>query len=98
MPHLYILHPPPPYHIFRHPYLLACRYVILPNKLPPTRFEAHLEIHAGSVDEGVDEQVRGWGGSAPVVGGRMAVEGHQKKHEASVAVAAEGIMSAVEGG
>ncbi|KAG1670958.1 hypothetical protein FOA52_011393 [Chlamydomonas sp. UWO 241] len=32
------------------------RYVILPNKLPPTRFEAHLEVHAGSVDEGVDEQ------------------------------------------
>eukprot|EP00798_Chlamydomonas_sp_ICE-L_P027064 gene27064-2297_t len=27
------------------------RYVILPNKLPPKRFEAHLEIHAGSVDE-----------------------------------------------
>ena len=37
------------------------RYVILTNKLPPTRFEAHLEIHAGSVDEGVDEQVRGLG-------------------------------------
>lgn len=34
-----------------------CRYVILPNKLPPTRFEAHLEVHAGSVDEGPDEQV-----------------------------------------
>jgi len=33
------------------------RYVILPNKLPPTRFEAHLEVHAGSVDEGVHEQV-----------------------------------------
>lgn len=32
------------------------RYVILPNKLPPTRFEAHLEVHAGSVDEGVGEQ------------------------------------------
>lgn len=32
------------------------RYVILPNKLPPTRFEAHLEVHAGSVDEGVNEQ------------------------------------------
>jgi hypothetical protein len=23
------------------------RYVILPNKIPPKRFEAHLEIHAG---------------------------------------------------
>ena len=23
------------------------RYVILPNKVPPQRFEAHLEIHAG---------------------------------------------------
>ncbi len=23
------------------------RYVILPNKVPPKRFEAHLEIHAG---------------------------------------------------
>uniref|UniRef100_A0A6U0W9G0 Mitochondrial processing peptidase n=1 Tax=Polytomella parva TaxID=51329 RepID=A0A6U0W9G0_9CHLO len=31
-------------------------YVILPNKLPPKRFEAHLEIHAGSVDEQPDEQ------------------------------------------
>eukprot|EP00955_Chlamydomonas_euryale_P040831 351819-Chlamydomonas_euryale.AAC.5 len=35
------------------------RYVVLPNKLPPTRFEAHLEVHVGSVDEGVDEQVSG---------------------------------------
>jgi hypothetical protein len=32
------------------------QYVILPNKLPPTRFEAHLEIHAGSVDELPNEQ------------------------------------------
>jgi predicted Zn-dependent peptidase len=32
------------------------KYVILPNKLPPGRFEAHLEVHAGSVDEGVEEQ------------------------------------------
>jgi hypothetical protein len=32
------------------------RYVILPNKLPPARFEAHLEVHAGSVDELPDEQ------------------------------------------
>eukprot|EP00237_Pycnococcus_provasolii_P000043 CAMPEP_0119197254 /NCGR_PEP_ID=MMETSP1316-20130426/13197_1 /TAXON_ID=41880 /ORGANISM="Pycnococcus provasolii, Strain RCC2336" /LENGTH=1235 /DNA_ID=CAMNT_0007193039 /DNA_START=21 /DNA_END=3730 /DNA_ORIENTATION=+ len=27
------------------------RYVILPNPVPPDRFEAHLEVHAGSVDE-----------------------------------------------
>lgn len=32
------------------------RYVILPNKSPPMRFEAHLEVHAGSVDEREDEQ------------------------------------------
>ncbi|CAI7791721.1 unnamed protein product [Closterium sp. NIES-54] len=32
------------------------RYVILPNKLPPNRFEAHLEMHAGSVNEREDEQ------------------------------------------
>ena len=32
------------------------RYVILPNVSPPNRFEAHLEVHAGSVDEGQDEQ------------------------------------------
>ena len=25
------------------------RYVILPNKVPANRFEAHLEIHAGAV-------------------------------------------------
>ncbi len=24
-------------------------YVILPNETPPARFEAHLEVHAGSV-------------------------------------------------
>lgn len=32
------------------------RYVLLPNKAPPGRFEAHLEIHAGSVDEASNEQ------------------------------------------
>lgn len=32
------------------------RYVILPNVSPPNRFEAHLEVHAGSVDEGENEQ------------------------------------------
>lgn len=33
------------------------RYVVLPNKTPPERFEAHLEVHAGSVDEKEHEQV-----------------------------------------
>eukprot|EP00210_Caulerpa_lentillifera_P004547 g4337.t1 len=32
------------------------RYVIFPNKTPPNRFEAHLEVHAGSVDERTDQQ------------------------------------------
>lgn len=32
------------------------QYVLLPNKIPPERFEAHLEIHAGSVDENEHEQ------------------------------------------
>ncbi|CAM6089817.1 unnamed protein product [Calypogeia fissa] len=32
------------------------RYVILPNKVPPNRFEAHMEMHVGSVDEREDEQ------------------------------------------
>eukprot|EP00245_Coleochaete_scutata_P005274 TRINITY_DN18712_c0_g1_i1.p1 TRINITY_DN18712_c0_g1~~TRINITY_DN18712_c0_g1_i1.p1 ORF type:complete len:1369 (+),score=265.63 TRINITY_DN18712_c0_g1_i1:154-4260(+) len=32
------------------------RYVILPNKVPPNRFEAHLEMHVGSVDEEEYEQ------------------------------------------
>eukprot|EP00252_Welwitschia_mirabilis_P010086 TRINITY_DN231_c0_g1_i1.p1 TRINITY_DN231_c0_g1~~TRINITY_DN231_c0_g1_i1.p1 ORF type:complete len:1279 (+),score=278.22 TRINITY_DN231_c0_g1_i1:185-4021(+) len=32
------------------------RYVILPNKVPPNRFEAHMEMHVGSVDEEEDEQ------------------------------------------
>lgn len=32
------------------------RYVILPNTTPPARFEAHLEVHAGSVDEAHNEQ------------------------------------------
>ena len=27
------------------------KYVILPNKVPEGRFEAHLEMHVGSVDE-----------------------------------------------
>eukprot|EP00878_Enallax_costatus_P011210 GHUV01011706.1.p1 GENE.GHUV01011706.1~~GHUV01011706.1.p1 ORF type:complete len:352 (+),score=99.59 GHUV01011706.1:95-1150(+) len=33
------------------------RYVLLPNPTPPERFEAHLEVHVGSVDERADEQV-----------------------------------------
>ncbi|KAJ0525055.1 putative processing peptidase [Helianthus annuus] len=32
------------------------RYLILPNKVPQNRFEAHMEIHAGSIDEDDDEQ------------------------------------------
>jgi predicted Zn-dependent peptidase len=32
------------------------KYVILPNKVPEGRFEAHLEMHVGSVDELPDEQ------------------------------------------
>lgn len=35
------------------------RYVLLPNPTPPQRFEAHLEVHVGSVDERHDEQVGG---------------------------------------
>jgi hypothetical protein len=30
--------------------------VVLPNPVPPRRFEAHLEVHAGSIDEDTDEQ------------------------------------------
>ena len=32
------------------------RYVILPNSTPPQRFEAHLEVHVGSVDENERQQ------------------------------------------
>ncbi|XP_073296699.1 LOW QUALITY PROTEIN: stromal processing peptidase, chloroplastic-like [Primulina huaijiensis] len=32
------------------------RYLILPNKVPPNRFEAHVEVHVGSIDEEDDEQ------------------------------------------
>ena len=32
------------------------RYCLLPNKVPPQRFEAHLEVHVGSVDETSEEQ------------------------------------------
>ncbi|CAM6021170.1 unnamed protein product [Sphagnum balticum] len=32
------------------------QYVILPNKVPPNRFEAHMEMHVGSVDEEEHEQ------------------------------------------
>ena len=32
------------------------RYVVLPNPVPANRFEAHLEMHVGSVDEREDEQ------------------------------------------
>ncbi|XP_010270649.1 PREDICTED: stromal processing peptidase, chloroplastic isoform X2 [Nelumbo nucifera] len=32
------------------------RYLILPNKIPADRFEAHMEVHVGSIDEEEDEQ------------------------------------------
>ncbi|XWS24637.1 hypothetical protein CRYUN_Cryun28dG0119700 [Craigia yunnanensis] len=32
------------------------RYLILPNKVPVNRFEAHMEVHVGSIDEEDDEQ------------------------------------------
>ncbi|GJM97940.1 hypothetical protein PR202_ga14905 [Eleusine coracana subsp. coracana] len=32
------------------------RYLILPNKVPGNRFEAHMEVHVGSIDEEEDEQ------------------------------------------
>ncbi|CAA3007098.1 stromal processing peptidase, chloroplastic [Olea europaea var. sylvestris] len=32
------------------------RYIILPNKVPPNRCEAHMEVHVGSIDEDDDEQ------------------------------------------
>ncbi|KAL5199647.1 hypothetical protein ABZP36_020850 [Zizania latifolia] len=32
------------------------KYLILPNKVPADRFEAHMEVHVGSIDEEEDEQ------------------------------------------
>lgn len=32
------------------------RYVILRNAMPPQRFEAHIELHVGSIDEEANEQ------------------------------------------
>ncbi|KAL4310642.1 hypothetical protein GQ457_01G008220 [Hibiscus cannabinus] len=32
------------------------RYLILPNKVPANRLEAHMEVHVGSIDEEDDEQ------------------------------------------
>ncbi|KAF9601664.1 hypothetical protein IFM89_021716 [Coptis chinensis] len=32
------------------------RYLILPNMVPANRFEAHMEVHVGSIDEEDDEQ------------------------------------------
>lgn len=32
------------------------RYLILPNKVPQSRLEAHMEVHVGSIDEEDDEQ------------------------------------------
>ena len=32
-------------------------WVMLPNRMPPGRFEAHLQVHTGSIDESEHEQV-----------------------------------------
>lgn len=49
--------PLPPHPLLHRGHLAnGLRYVVLPNAKPPSRFEAHLEIHAGSVDEEDDEQ------------------------------------------
>jgi hypothetical protein len=50
------------------------RYVLLPNKTPPERFEAHLEMHVGSVDERTDEQVGIHGGGSGVGLQKRAVD------------------------
>lgn len=42
--------------LFRGQLKNGLRYLILPNKVPASRFEAHMEIHAGSIDEEDDEQ------------------------------------------
>ena len=47
---------PPHEEIHRGTLKNGLKYVILPNKTPERRFEAHLEMHVGSVDEREDEQ------------------------------------------
>ena len=47
---------PPHEEIHRGTLKNGLKYVILPNTTPERRFEAHLEMHVGSVDEREDEQ------------------------------------------
>ncbi|KAI3741540.1 hypothetical protein L1987_59214 [Smallanthus sonchifolius] len=42
--------------LFRGQLESGLRYLILPNKVPQNRFEAHMEVHVGSIDEEDDEQ------------------------------------------
>ncbi|KNA06757.1 hypothetical protein SOVF_178050 [Spinacia oleracea] len=42
--------------LYRGQMINGLRYIILPNKVPPNRFEAHMEVHVGSIDEEDDEQ------------------------------------------
>jgi hypothetical protein len=63
------------------------RYVLLPNRTPPQRFEAHLEVHAGSVDEREHEQVRAV--SQSVACNRLGtMQQHQTQQSACNSVAA----------
>ncbi|KAF3446963.1 hypothetical protein FNV43_RR12143 [Rhamnella rubrinervis] len=47
---------PPHPKLYRGQLKNGLRYLILPNKVPPNRFEAHMEVHVGSIDEEDDEQ------------------------------------------
>ncbi|XP_030532446.1 stromal processing peptidase, chloroplastic [Rhodamnia argentea] len=47
---------PPHPKLYRGQLKNGLRYLILPNKVPLNRFEAHMEVHAGSIDEEGDEQ------------------------------------------
>ncbi|KAL2934944.1 Stromal processing peptidase chloroplastic [Bienertia sinuspersici] len=47
---------PPHPKLYRGQLKNGLRYIILPNKVPPNRFEAHMEVHVGSIDEEDDEQ------------------------------------------
>lgn len=47
---------PPHPKLYRGQLKNGLRYLILPNKVPLNRFEAHMEVHAGSIDEEDDEQ------------------------------------------
>ncbi|ERN11452.1 hypothetical protein AMTRI_Chr03g43670 [Amborella trichopoda] len=47
---------PPHPKLYRGQLKNGLRYLILPNKIPANRFEAHMEIHVGSIDEEDDEQ------------------------------------------